>query len=354
MLKQMIAAVALVGVSLSLTACDPPMPPDVAAQILEQTFTCEAGELTIQSPQNMADVVSQWSDGMLGACVDPLPVMQLSAAEAGAGSDLLVSIDNQGDAKCTPVFSVPFALDAAVVGFQLADSSTLNLKPKTLAAILNGKITNWDDPKIAADNDGTTFSSLPIKLRNTADPSALKSLAGWMKNLKQDISSSPIQAKMGDQVNSLSEGEIAIMPNSRVMELGLYSVAIIQGVDPNTGDQLLAMADPQGIAAAGSQLKVKKNNNAPTVQLDPKIAPVAQAGFDEAAPPYQAIYPIYLTACGDDSLLKRAGALYLLRLDSQGVFGASNYNPLPEQVRFESLSVARKGLPTPSSLPKDQ
>lgn len=351
--KTVASAIAAIAISLSLTACDPPMPPDVAAQILEQTYTCEEGEATIQAPIGMADLTTQWSEALASACVDPLPAMTLANAAAGNAADLLVSTNSAGDATCKPDFTVPFALEAGDVAFQLADSTTLNLLPKTMAAILNGKITNWNDPAIAADNEGTTFPDLPIKLRNTADPLALSAVQGWLKNLKQDISGSAIKPTEGDQVDSLAEGEVAIMPNSRVMELSLYAASIITGTNKETGEQLLALADPQGIASAGSQLKIKKSASALTFTLDPAITPVAQAGFDEAAPPYQAIYPIFLSACGEASTLKHAAALYLLRLDSQGIFGASNYNPLPEQIRFEALAIARKGLPTPSAMPQE-
>jgi hypothetical protein len=80
---------------------------------------------------------------------------------------------------------------------------------------------------------------------------------------------------------------------------------------------------------------------------------VPQAGMDEAAIPYQAIYAVNLYACNDDTLLQHAMALYLLRLDSQGVLAASNYNPLSDSVRYESLDVARKGLPTPTEVPTE-
>jgi hypothetical protein len=61
-----------------------------------------------------------------------------------------------------------------------------------------------------------------------------------------------------------------------------------------------------------------------------------------------------LYGCGDDTLVKRAVSLFLLRLDSQGALAASNYNQLPEQIRFEALDIARRGLPTPAPIPLDE
>lgn len=351
--RGIIATISAMVLSFNLTACDPPMPPDVAAQILEQSYTCELGDITVSYPDEMQDPAAQWADSLQYACVDPLPAMSLTTAEAGLPSDMLVSSYPADAAVCKPNFAVPFALDAAAVAFQLADSSSLNLKPETLAAILNGEITNWNDAQIAEDNAGTVFPDLAITIRKTADQNSLSALQTWMTSLKQDISGAGIKAQEGVAFNPLAEGEVAIMPNSQVLNAGLYAVSLITATDSETGEQKLATADNLGISSAGSQLVPKKNGASVTFSLDSKIKPTAQEGLNEAAQPYQAIFPVYLYACGEDTLLKHASALFLLRLDSQGVLAASNFNPLPERVRFESLDVARTGLATPTELPAE-
>lgn len=346
--KKLIAATSAIVFSLSLTACDPPMPPDVVAQILEQSYTCEEGNVTASLPTDMADLGLQWADSLSGSCVDPLAVMTLELVDAKATPDLYVNAYAPDSNICKPTFTVPFAIEAADVVFQLADSSTLNLSPKTLAAVLNGEITNWNDPAIADDNVGTTFPDLAIKVNKKADQLALGAMTNWMTILKQDISKSGIEPVVAAELPTLSEGEIAIAPHSQVVAVGIYAASIVTGINNETGEQILAVADSIGIAAGASQLVAKKDATSVAVALDPTLEVIAQAGLDEAAPPYQAIYPVNLYACGEESLLKHAMALYLLRLDSQGALSASNFNPLAEAVRFESLDVARKGLPTPA------
>lgn len=352
--RKVVALVFSAIVSVSLTACDPPMPPDVAAQILEQSYTCEEGSASAVFPSAMADPGFQWADSLTYTCVDPLAAMTLELLEPGAEADFQVSSYPVSASICTPAFSVPLAVEAADFVFQLAESSTLNLMPATMAAILNGQITNWNDPAIAADNPETIFPDLAITVRATADQLALDSLSSWLKNLGQDISVAAIQGSDSDVIEVLSEGEVAITSHSRAMEMALYPASIIAGVSPETGETLLAIPDNIGIASAASQLVPKKSGLSVTFELDPSLEPVAQEGLNEAAPPYQAIYPVYLTACGDDTLLKHAMALYLLRMDSQGVLAASNYNPLPEKVRYMALDVARQGLPTPTPLPVEE
>lgn len=49
------------------------------------------------------------------------------------------------------------------VTYNLDGIDKLVLDAATLAAIFQGEITTWNDPKIAALNDGVTLPSTPIK-----------------------------------------------------------------------------------------------------------------------------------------------------------------------------------------------
>lgn len=349
--RKLIAISIAIAATFNLTACDPPMPPEVAAQILEQSYTCEQGSVVAKFPIDMADPVVGWVDSLLSSCVDPLPTMELQIAEAN-DFDLLVNAYQSE--KCEPAFSVPFAVEAADFVFQLSDSSYINLSPKSMAAILNGQISNWSDPQIAKENDGTIFPDLEITVRKQADQLALNALLGWLENLGQEVDPARFSAAAKLEYVPLAEGEVAILPHSQVMANGLYAASLITGKNKETGEILLAVADTVGISSGASQLTAIKNGDVLTVELDPKIPPRAQEGLDEAAPPYQAIYPVNLYGCGDDTLVKRAVSLFLLRLDSQGALAASNYNQLPEQIRFEALDIARRGLPIPAPIPLDE
>jgi hypothetical protein len=329
------------------------MPPDVAAQILEQSYTCEPGEVSLAVPTEMQDSATQWADALTAACIDPLPEMTLAALGADEQADLFVSAYAPEVEVCKPAFTIPFAIEAADVAFMLAESSTLNLSAKTLAKILNKEITNWSDPAIAAENEGTIFPELDIQLITQADELALQAMSTWLQNQKQALKTGLIKPVAQLEAIELEEGAIAIMPHSQVMANALTAVSVITGTNKETGEQLLALPDNTGIASAASQLVVSKQGQSLTVAVDPGLTPVPQAGMDEAAIPYQAIYAVNLYACNDDTLLQHAMALYLLRLDSQGVLAASNYNPLSDSVRYESLDVARKGLPTPTEVPTE-
>jgi hypothetical protein len=351
--SKLIAGATLVALSLALTACDPPMPPDVAAQVLEQNFTCVEGTSQISYPIGLLPIVPDLNDSLAAACVDPLPIMSQTITKDQTKANIVIS-SYAVTATCKPLLSVPYAMEAADLAFQVADTSTLSLSPATVAAIFSGSITNWNDPKISADNQGTELPDLAIKVRGTADALALDSFIGWFKTLKQDLGSIKVKAVADAKFTPLTEGEVAILPHSEVVAESLYSSGILLGTNKETSEQIIAIPDAQGIASAGTQLKPVKNGNNLNIKLDPTIKPVAQAGLDEVSTPYQAIYPVQLTICGEESKVNRANALFLLRLDSQGVLGSSNYNQIPEQIRYAALAIVRKGLPTPSALPKDQ
>lgn len=339
------------SLALSLTACDPPMPPDVEAQILEQTYTCVDGNTTVSLPESMTDLGFQWADSLTFSCVDPEPAMTLEMLGESVAADISVSAYALDTALCTPLATVPFALDAGEFAYQLSEAGSLNLSPKTIAAIFKGEITNWNDPKIADENPGSVFSDLPIIVRKDADEQALKSVTSWFSRLDAALPDSVFSPTQNVNLSTfvpLEEGEIALVQHSLSMQLGLMSAAIYLGADKETQEPILAISDTFGIASAATQLVAKKQGTTGvTMELDPKIEPVAQAGMEDAGIPYQAIYPVNLTICGEDSLLHRAGALFLLRLDSQGALAASVYNPLSEQIRVESLAMVRKGLPLP-------
>ncbi|MCX8528626.1 MAG: hypothetical protein ORN27_00965 [Rhodoluna sp.] len=335
--------------ALALTACDPPMPPDVAAQIAEQTYTCVAGDVTIQAPAEMADPVSQWQLSVPTSCFSPLPEMTITPVTEGA-ADMMVGTTTP--ATCTPFETVPLAIESATIAFNLSVSSTLNLTPKTAAAILNGQITNWSDKTIAAENVGTALPDEPIILNKVADPLAFDSLNEWFKRAGASLDASPITHRAAptiDAYSALAEGEIAIVPGSFAAALGLNPVSVQTGIDKATKEPILAIPDVSGTGSAATQWVAKASDTGVTVTLDASLAPIAQAGFDSAATPYQAIYPVNLYLCGEDTLLKRAAANYILRLDSQGALGASNYNQLSEGTRVVSLVTVRKGLPEPKT-----
>ena len=101
----------------------------------------------------------------------------ISGAFAFAGSDSYLS-DDEGeltDAKSAcggedPI-EVPAYVSPIAVAFNLEGVDSLNLSAKTIAQIFDGKITKWNDPLIANENEGVDLPDTTISPVHRSDDS---------------------------------------------------------------------------------------------------------------------------------------------------------------------------------------
>ncbi|MEY4391068.1 MAG: hypothetical protein RLZZ400_811 [Actinomycetota bacterium] len=342
-MKRVIGVALIAGlVTTGLTACDPPMPPDVAAQIAEQSYTCIDGEAKVAFPTLLSDITPGLIDGLASACLDP--VMTMVQADSAAGADVVI---DAYPAPCSAAVTVPYAIEAADVTAYFADGYAIALSPKTISAIFAGSITDWSDAAIAAENPDLVLPAEPIVVRKSADELAFNALAKWFKHLGANLSSDGFTFTQGDQEFApLQEGEIAIIPRSVGYFNATVPVGIIIASDPEIGN-VIANADNLGIGSGATKMTAKNDGDDVSITLNFDAEAKPMPGFDTADNPYDAIYPVNLTMCSQATDLSRAVATFLLRLDNQGSLGASAFNPLSTDVRIVSLLAARKGLPEP-------
>jgi phosphate transport system substrate-binding protein len=98
-------------------------------------------------------------------------VRQFIAGSVDFGaSDNAMTDEEAGKVKNGVVF-VPTAGGPVAVVYNLPGVDNLKLSRQVLPAIFAGQITNWNDPKIAADNQGVTLPNQPIRLAVRADAS---------------------------------------------------------------------------------------------------------------------------------------------------------------------------------------
>ncbi|MFM6980702.1 MAG: substrate-binding domain-containing protein [Micrococcales bacterium] len=346
--KGSLLAATLLLISPALTACDPPMPPELIAQLAEQTVACESGDVTVSYDANLSDVFAGWADSLMTACPDP--AMTISTATDLASANLVIS-SNQA---CEPFIDVPVAYDAAVLAFQLDGYETAAISPANLAKILSGEITNWSDPQLAEDNPDSALPDLPIQIRQTADAASVTAISDFLKANSLGLKANFDLQNLTDpnSIEPLAEGEIAILPASVATAAALATFGISTGAVDADGFQIVASASADGIYSASTQLVFETNGSKITATLDPSIEPKSIFEGETAATPYQLIFPIHLLACGEDNLLTRAAATYLLRLDSQGSLTGFNLGQVPEQLRLAAVGIAREGLPLPTAAPE--
>ncbi|PNK02409.1 phosphate ABC transporter substrate-binding protein PstS [Cylindrospermopsis raciborskii S07] len=90
--------------------------------------------------------------------------VDFGASDAAMKDDQIAKVKNG-------VILVPTAGGAVSVVYNLPGVNRLRLSRKTLPDIFSGKITNWDDQQIKADNPGVNLPNQPIRFAVRADGS---------------------------------------------------------------------------------------------------------------------------------------------------------------------------------------
>ena len=145
-----------------------------------------SGELVGAGASSQQAAMQGWSAGYSGVQPDVTvnydPVGSGGGREqflAGgidfAGSDAALDEEElaQAEERCgtSGVFELPNYVSPIAVIYNLEGVEELNLSPETLAGIFDQKITNWNDPAIAADNPDATLPDQAITPVNRSDES---------------------------------------------------------------------------------------------------------------------------------------------------------------------------------------
>ena len=100
----------------------------------------------------------------------------LSGGQSYIGSDRafhLEEIEAGGFGSCVTdeIIEVPVYISPVAIIFNLEGIDSLNLSPEVVGQVFDGKITNWNDAAIAADNPDVTLPDLAISPVHRSDPS---------------------------------------------------------------------------------------------------------------------------------------------------------------------------------------
>ncbi len=340
-MKRSISAVGLVVVaSFTLTACDPPMPPEVLASLAEQTYTCVEGDTLLYSIDTVASVSSDWQFSVETNC----PGMTITPTTDANLKPALQILSAETEANGTVFAEVPFALDATVLIVSLTDVTNVNLSAAAVQKIWAGEITKWSDPELAALNPAFDLPDIEIDFGVDIGVGDISSFNDWMTRLAgNEISISGGTATLDD----FSEGSLVLTKYSKATE----SFATMVGIVTEQGGEGVIPA-METILTAATMFKAKNEDGTVVLNFDPKAKAIAPDGIAVAPMPYQAVTLITLALVGEDSLKTRAAARYLLRQDSQGSLGLSSVIALPEMLRAISLTTVSVGLPQPTLAPK--
>lgn len=99
-------------------------------------------------------------------------IQQLTNKTVDFGASDAPLTDDQATKMGAPAIHIPITAGAVVISYNLPDvKDTLMLTPAVIADIFLGKITKWNDPKIAEANKNVKLPATPIVVAHRADNS---------------------------------------------------------------------------------------------------------------------------------------------------------------------------------------
>ena len=99
-------------------------------------------------------------------------ISQLTNKTVDFGASDATLNGKQDSALSAPVIHIPVTAGAVVLSYNLPEiKDTLNLSPAVLADLFLGKITKWNDPKIAALNKGVKLPATAVIIAHRSDGS---------------------------------------------------------------------------------------------------------------------------------------------------------------------------------------
>jgi phosphate transport system substrate-binding protein len=104
-------------------------------------------------------------------------ISQLTAKTVDFGASDAPMNGKQDSALSAPAIHIPVTAGAVVLSYNLPEvKDTLKLTPEVLADIFLGKITKWNDPRIAAENKGVKLPATSIVIAHRSDGSGTSNI----------------------------------------------------------------------------------------------------------------------------------------------------------------------------------
>lgn len=353
--RNIFSSLTVVMVASTIAACTPPLPPELQAQLADNSINCGSAPVTVSSPPSITPILEQWSSDYLSLCPDASATF--STEGDGMAADVAVTNSITPPANCESTSTLPIFVGAVSIALSLQGLDGMILDATTLSGIINGEITSWSDPKIVEINPQFDPIDLPVNLGTVVSKSDADAIDAWMARLAPDtwkgFPSTFTFTETFDETNPptqiYEDGGISFVPFSFATMSGIQSalIKVDSAIDAVPGSL-------ENIASAASQLSANSSESPLETVLDASKTPLPVPGFDVALDPYQAIVVNYAHICsGGSELDAKAFIRYGMRTSSQAVLVNYGYFEVPTDVRGVALELVSRGLPSPSPLEPD-
>jgi ABC-type phosphate transport system substrate-binding protein len=355
-----IVLIAVAG--LALAACTPPLPPDVLAAKAENQITCQTGDLPVGVPEDFTGAMANVSSNLQGVCAGQ------TISEAAAGDPATLQITESAptaaelaafsrNCPTAPIVVPAFAYSVGLA-FNVVGADGLVLPPKVVAGILNGTITSWTDPAIAAANAGIDMSGLAdiTVLGLKADNGSVLAMTTWLSKEAPDVwTAGPVSVlpTMTSSYDTTADLTADLIANESAVAVVPIFQAVNNGVPVASLPVQDAVIDPAdgGLAKVGSGAMAVTVDASGNVVATPAVGGVPVEGnFDLAASKVVLAngqpllgWPVegvaHMMVCDDPSNpLALSTAQYLVRLAGQGGLETFGVTPLPEPIRLKTFT----------------
>ena len=275
----------------------------------------------------------------------------ISGAYKYAGSDSAMDDATLAKAKQTcggdPI-EIPVFISPIDVAFNLKGVTSLNLDADTIAKIFTGKITKWDDPAIAALNDGVKLPSTAITpvhrsdasgttwnftdYLNKAAPSEWSSAANTAWPSTKGESAEGTSGVVG--AVQAGDGTIAYIDDSGVQgtKLGVAKIKVGDSYVAPSADGAANDLAASEVVSGSPETVMAYNLNRTTT--DAKNYPIFMASYEIACQSY---------SDANTAAIVKAFLTYITSADGQKAAAANAYSaPLPSDVASKEATIIAK------------
>ncbi len=375
--------------ALALAACTPPMPPDVLAARAESQIVCGTGTVEVATPGKFTGAMDYVGQALTSVCPEQttteVPIGTPALVELSERTPTPSVITDFQAASCPsdkviviPAFAYPVTIAYNVVGLE-----GLVFTPETVAGILNGTVTSWEDPLIADENPDFDLTLLPdIALMSLETPDgSVEAMTSWLTQQVPDLWSQGVSGtldagqKFATQEDLLLEmtsveSSIAVMPIFTAFSNVLATANLpVKGTDANGQevDTVITTDDVQ-LYKVGSGATTITTDEAGNILASPAVGgfPV-EGNFDLASSkivlgegaglvgwPVEGYAHLLICDDGTDSALPLLYAQYLVRLAGQGSLETFGVTPLPEPIRVQTFTPLRVTVNMDEDVPMEE
>ena len=260
-----------------------------------------------------------------------------------AGSDSTIPSAEKAGFKGKTVLYFPVIVGPITLSYNLSGlSKPLQLSAPVIAGIFDGKITKWNDPKIAADNPGVTLPSTAIAIAVRSDSSG--TTANFTKFLTEaagsawTLGSSSIIKWPSTAHAASGNGGVAQVIKSTPGAIGYvdYSTAKASGLT------FASIKNKDGSYVAPSVQSATAAADHATLKPDDTFTALWAPGATSYPITYQSFVLVYQTQPNaNDAAMLKAYIGYLLG-NGQKLLPELNYAPLPSTIDQQATAQLSK------------